>query len=209
MNLAELRASMMNILDRDDCTTALANTFIGQALQRIQRAVRLPSMERLFVVSVGANDAPVTYIQIPPDLLEIIDVFVVAPDGMNVTPLRHASFRQLTALSPRLTVPEAYARLQATLQIRGSVQPGSTIQLLYYGEMEALSADSDTNELSVSQPDVIVYGALSLAGDHFVHPKMSDWESRFQSYVGDLQQMANDLENSGGPASVALCQGDV
>ena len=47
MNKGELRTHIKDVLNRTDVTDALVDTFIFQTLSRIQRLLRIPSMEKL------------------------------------------------------------------------------------------------------------------------------------------------------------------
>lgn len=46
MNKGEIRAHFKALLNRSDITDALADTFIDQGITRIQRSLRVPSMEK-------------------------------------------------------------------------------------------------------------------------------------------------------------------
>ena len=46
MNKGNLRSHFKAVLNRSDITDALADTFIDQGIARIQRSLRIPSMEK-------------------------------------------------------------------------------------------------------------------------------------------------------------------
>ena len=96
-----------------------------------------------------------------------------------------------------------WASKTAGATIRGYVPPGSTITVYYYGEFAALVNDTDENGLTASQPDVVIYGALELAGDYFTHDKWQSWGNRFSTYLAELGQLALDVDGEGGPTMVA------
>ena len=73
MNKGQLRAHFIALLNRSDCSDALADTFIDQALTRIQRVLRIPSMESIKAYPITSG-TPLTFIIIPSDLIEIIDI---------------------------------------------------------------------------------------------------------------------------------------
>lgn len=220
--LAEVQSQFLSLLARDDCSADLALTFITQAMQRIQRVARLPSMERLVVYQVTGK--PMSYIPVPNDLIQPKDLFVTMPTGYvtgatssnpvtyqqssNVTvsgplaALNLMSYRQLLEISP-LYLPTAYARLESTFQIRGSVLIGSTVELSYYGAFSDMPTLSDSNEITASSPDLVIYGALSLAGDYFSHPRTDSWEARYEAYLAEVEQMAEDVDSHGGPMLLA------
>ena len=82
-------------------------------------------------------------------------------------------------------------------------QPTSGHTTLYYhAEYPPLSADSDENVLSQSAPDLIIYGALSFAADYYLDQRAEIFEGRFQQFLTELQEQANDQELQGGTQSV-------
>ena len=71
MNKGELRTHIKDVLNRSDLSDALTDTFIEHTLTRIQRLLRIPSMERTATQTVaGGYDGFV----IPNDFLEIISL---------------------------------------------------------------------------------------------------------------------------------------
>jgi hypothetical protein len=206
MQLLPLRAQFTTLLDRDDCTDALASTFLGQSMQRITRECRLPSMERL---ALFQPTAPQTDFAVPSDIVELIDVIVQLDptDDGTIHTLDHLPYRQLIRHSSLLW-PQYYSRLQAAYVMRGAAPAGSSVSFLYYGEFSPLDgADTDENEIMASSPDLVTYGALSLAGDYFEHPKADAWEKRYQQFLSQVIQLAQDIEWGGGSLAVQSAHG--
>jgi hypothetical protein len=221
MQLQTLITNFQTILNRDDCSQAQAIIFITEGMTRITREARLPCMERLLVQT---STAPCTAITLPPDFLECIDVFVQSadpgcwfnpylPDGITLVPdvtyvpLAHLSYRQLLRVSS-MDVPKAYARFQAQLQIRGAIPANVETQVSYYGEFTPLATLTSANELTCSAPDLAQYAALSFAGDYFSHPQTQQWEARYQSLLGAVENLSVGLEMNGGPLTVQSAYGD-
>lgn len=188
-------ASFQNILNRDDCSTAQATTFLQQGISRIQRDCRLPSMERALLIT--PDSIPMLFFSVPQDLIQPIDILAPGWDGMP-KPLRKLPYRQLVGVSS-LIQPEAYARYQGLFQVRGAVMPGAQLQFLYYGNFSPFASADSENELSASTPDLGVYAALSYAGDNFQHPNADRWEARYQEIKSEVTQMGIDLDAEGGP----------
>ena len=81
-------------------------------------------------------------------------------------------------------------------------QPTSgTLTLYYHGEFPALSADSDENVLTQAAPDVVLYAALSFAADYYLDQRAEIFETKFQQFLLELQEQANDQELQGGTQS--------
>lgn len=192
---SDVLGELKTILNRDDCTDAQYAVFIGQALQRIQRDIKLPSMERSAVVTALAD---ITYIQIPTDLLQVIDIMTDDWAGRTFA-LERYSYRELCRI-PTIAPPQGYARLQNTFQIRGLVKTGAAVNVLYYGTITPLVNLTDTNEITSTAPDLLVYASLSFAGDNFEMPQTQTWEQRYQSILGQVREDVIALENTGGPA---------
>jgi len=186
------------ILDRDDCSTAQATTFLQQGMSRIQRDCRLPSMER--AVFITPTTDPMTYFPVPLDLIQPIDILVPTIGGTS-KPLVKLPYRELLRISP-LVRPQAYSRYQGVYQIRGALAPGDQLQFLYYGNFSDFATPDSENELSASTPDLGVYAALSYAGDNYQHPNTDRWEARYQEIKAEVMQMGYDLDAEGGPQSI-------
>lgn len=197
MSLDSIVGTFQSVFNRDDCSNSQAQVYALQAISRVQRECRLPSMERQTII---VTTGPVDWISVPSDTLEFIDVILADQSG-QLTALQHLPYRKLIRIDAGVW-PRAYARLQSQLWIRGQVGTGTTIQLIYYGEFSPFTSSADDNEITASAPDLIVYGALSYAADAFDHPSASKWEQRYQSILADVQQQAIDVEMNGGPMQI-------
>ena len=190
-------SDVQNILNRDDCSTSLAQTFLNQGIARIQRDCRLPSMERAQLITPAST--PLTELLVPIDLIQVIDLIVpVAGDtDGRARGLKRVAYRKLLEYG-QSDLPKVFARSQGTFYVRGAVPIGTQIQLLYYGNFSAFANADSENELSASTPDLAVYAALSYAGDHFEHPMTDKWEGRYQQIKAEVMAMAIDLDTEGG-----------
>nr|WP_148301529.1 hypothetical protein [Asaia prunellae] len=142
-----------------------------------------------------------TYVTVPDDLLEMIDVFSSTTCQDRSRPLDRKAFRQIVEL-PKLGAPSAYARVGSTLHFRGAIPNGGSVLLHYYGSVDRLQDLSDTNAFSLSCPDLLTYGALKYAGLWCDHPSTQTWEDTFVGILGDVQGQTIAMENSGGPSAI-------
>ena len=55
MNKGELRSHIKDVMNRTDLTDALVDTFIEHTLSRVQRLLRIPSMERTATQTVAGG----------------------------------------------------------------------------------------------------------------------------------------------------------
>jgi len=191
-------ASFTTLLNRNDCTAAQANLFVQQAMNRIQREVRLPCMERLQVIT---STGSLSQFPVPNDLLMLQDILVPGANDGTMRPLKKVPYRQLVRMAPTAW-PTSYARFQNLFFIAGAVAAGTPVQVLYHGQFTAISDPTQDNEITASEPDMIVYAALSYAGDYFEHPNTDRWESKYEGIRESLKSLAEDLEMNGGPAAV-------
>ena len=199
MALQDIINDALTILNRDDCTSAMMQTFVLQGVERIQRECRLPSMEReMLVTTTGICD----WVAVPSDLLQLVDILL--PDEFQgwPKPLIKTPFRKLMRMDPGRW-PSHYGRFQGQYWIRGQVQTAQLVQIQYYGQFTPWATLTSENELSMSSPDLAVYAALSYAGDQFQHPLTTTWESRYVQIRDSVIQAGADIENEGGPAAVS------
>ncbi|MBK3774758.1 hypothetical protein GAY31_11385 [Azospirillum brasilense] len=201
MQKGQLRQRFLEFLNRSDCTTAQADEFINDAIRRIQRELRLPSMERIADMTVGSA---FQYFPLPEDVIEIIGF---SGDGLplNRVPLRVYQ----TMKANKLPQAEAWCRNGPVIFVAGQPKPGSTLTLHYYGEFMEMVADADENELARTAPDVIIYGALSEAAHFFSHEMGPVWEQRYQAIAGTLINQAIMDEFSGGPLAMEMPAGAI
>ena len=78
-----------------------------------------------------------------------------------------------------------------------------TLTLYYYGEFDAMSADSDENKLAQVAPDLIIYSGLSFAADYYLDQRAEIFEQKYQLFLTEIQEQANDQELNGGTQSIA------
>jgi hypothetical protein len=198
MSYNSMLADFKAVLNRDDATDAQLAVFMGQAVSRIQRDLRLPSMERSQLITCNG---PVNMLVVPKDLVQLIDLIWVSGDAARaVEPkaLEKLPYRDLIRKND-LVLPRWYARSQTQYWIKGSAVEGEQFQLIYYGNFSNWASGDSDNELSASTPDLAVYAALSYAGDFFECDQTAQWEARYQAIKAEVQQMATDLDAEGGP----------
>lgn len=191
MNKGQIRAHFKALLNRSDCADALADTFIDQAISRIQRLIRIPPMERQQAYTINSA-APQESIILPADFLEIIDIY------FDNTSLSRVPMRTILEMTKGNDVgsPEFFAREQGSLVLYPRPTAG-TLYLNYYGQFSDLVADTDTNDLTSIASDAVTYGALAYAADYFIDERGGLFEQKLNTFLSELQQQANDAEASG------------
>ena len=189
MNKGEIRSQFIALLNRSDLTTSLANTFIDQSIARIQRSLRIPSMEKKQNYSITALTDSVV---IPSDFLEAIDLYFEGR-SLERVPMKEMQEFRINSLSG---TPLYFAREQANFLLYPSPLSG-TLTLNYYSQYEDMVNDSDENALATIASDLIIYGALTYAADYFLDERTQLFEAKYQAFFTEIQQQADDQELTG------------
>lgn len=189
MNKGELRTHFKNLLNRSDCSDALADTFISQSITRMERNLRIPAMEKTHTYTISAATTELT---IPVDFLEIIGLH---HGNTNLSRLSLAKFIETEEGNENGT-PRFFCRQVDKFSIYPYPTSG-TVVLTYYASFPALATDSDSHGLTTIASDMIVYGALVYAADYFLDERGQLFEGKFQQGVSEIQSYAHDDEISG------------
>jgi len=194
MNYGEIKSHFNDLLNRSDITAALTTRFIDQGIARIQRQLRTPMSERVLNVTITAQTESLT---LPSDFLEIISLY---KDEYELERVSMRKFRQdaNTAVEGK---PRIFVRQAEKLLLHPQPTSG-TLTLYYHGEFPALSADTDENVLTQSAPDLIIYAAATFAADYYLDQRAEIFETKFNQFLLELQEQANDQELQGGTQSV-------
>lgn len=191
MNYGEIRTQFKAILNRRDCSNALADTFLNQSLQRCTRELRTPAQEAQYSMTVtdGFDGFPV-----PSDIIQAIAMMATTSGGQQrkLTPYTLSRFLELDSYGAGQ--PQYYTRIGNKYQFRPPPAVDTELTLYYYGEFEAFSGDNDETTLSLIAPDLLIYGALSYAADYFMDDRAQPFEARYMQIAQALQDQAYDLE---------------
>jgi hypothetical protein len=165
---AAMRQTFINLVNRTDFTdpnAALVKDWFGQSIQRIQREVRAPHMERLVSPStrvlgeVYRNRSLSTGFRVKhwsgttvPRSGEIDEVDI----GTYYRRKNQIRSYPTIYFAARPVSPDQCAHTKDTIAY-----------LIYYGEETPLVNDTDETSLSSRASDLIIYGALTYAADYF------------------------------------------
>lgn len=199
MNYGQLKAQFQAVLNRRDITASLTDTFIQQSIQRAQRSLRVPAMEKSVVISFLKGDE---VIDLPGDLLQIINVVWDQTVPWEAKKLQREDLSNILNLRNQVGTPFAYARQGAGLIIGPKPYADGNIRLDYYADWSNLSADTDSNVMTTIAPDMIIYGALSFAADYFLDTRRDQFEQRFQDAMLELTNQTQ-LDDLSGAAVIA------
>ena len=158
MTYAELKTNIANFLNRSDLTNQL-DFFIDATEAEFNRRLRVKDMIKRATATADAQ-----YISLPTDWLEAINVQI---DSNEFTPLFQQSIESLDVYRKSINnignQPVYYALVDNTIELAPTPDTSYTLQLTYYGTIDALSDSNTTNFISTGYPDAYLYGALKHA----------------------------------------------
>lgn len=187
MTRGELRAYFKEILNRSDCTDEQADRFIGLGVRKLERTLRVPTLERSHTyISDGTGS-----FAIPANYLAIIGLF--HKDRRLERVSGSDAFR-----FPSDSCPSVFWREGPYLKVRGYPPSGDEVVLRYYGEFEEFGNDNyETVEMAV-YPDAMVYAALLFAADFYMDERKPFFETEFNRILLEIQASAEADEFKGG-----------
>ena len=182
MNKSQIRSQFLALLNRNDCSNELADTFLEQGLARIQRTLRVPAMEKVQTYSVNAI-APNALI-LPNDFLNIKHLYC------GDTLLEYVDLNRYLRHEDSVDTPRVYTRIQGELKVKPTPSEGTEILMVYHGEIPDLTSDTATNFITEIAPELLVYGGLTYAADYFIDERKPLFDETFNRVFAELMEQA-------------------
>jgi hypothetical protein len=201
MTLNDLTVQFLNLMNRTDLrgNTALATTFITQAILRIQRELRAPLQEATIAYTIPSTYVPGTGLAIPNDLLELKSLFAGQYQEVELRRAQLGTVKDMAAnWSGGNTIK--FARQGGNWILGPSPLVGDVITIIYYASFPALVAPTDANVLLNVAWDAPLYAALSAACDYYNDERVDKFERRYNQILQNLQNMADGDELTGDAA---------
>jgi len=158
MTYAELKTAIANYLNRSDLTSDI-DTFIDNVEAELNRRLRTKDMIKRATATADSQ-----YLTVPTDWIEAINVEITSND---FSPLFQQSIESLDVYrksnNNSTGQPVYYAMVDDSIELAPTPDGEYTLQLTYYAKISALSDTNTSNFVSVSHPDVYLYGALKHA----------------------------------------------
>ena len=154
MTYDELKTNIANFLNRSDLTSQL-DFFIDATEAEFNRRLRVKDMIKRATATADAQ-----YISLPTDWLEAINVQI---DSNEFTPLFQQSIESLDVYRKSTNnvgnQPVYYALVDNTIELAPTPDTSYTLQLTYYGTIDALSS-SNTTTLYPQDIQMLTYMVL-------------------------------------------------
>lgn len=194
MTYGEIRAHLIELLNRSDCTSALADTFISRGIARSQRLLRVAALERTDEITIGAV---FDGIDVPNDFIAPIALYRESSSTGGYK-LKRVSLSEYLNYPVSSGNPNIWTRKGAKLLLKPTPSEGDVLTLLYYGEFEEFTDDNDTTPMSVVAPELFYWGGLVYAAEYFLDDRQAQFESNYLNVVAELQNQSDTEELSGG-----------
>jgi Sec7-like guanine-nucleotide exchange factor len=190
MTYSELKTNIANFLNRSDLTNQL-DFFIDATEAEFNRRLRVKDMIKRATATADAQ-----YISLPTDWLEAINVQI---DGNNFSPLFQQSIESLDiyrkSLDNATNQPIYYALVDNTIELAPTPDSNYTLQLTYYGTIDALSDTNTSNFISTSYPDAYLYGALKHASIYLMEDdRVALFTSQFEKALEEMRMEQEKAE---------------
>ena len=192
MNLSDIQTQFLSVLNRRDCTPSQITTFINLGVQRISRDLNVPQMEYQLAYTFTGLETPVGTLPLPSDYLGIISLSYT--DSSTETKLTRVDLQTALRSAVNLGIPSVFYRRGNYIILGPSPTVGTILYLDYYQMPSALVSPTDTNWLTLTAPDLLLYAALTYAADTFLDERAPIWEGRYKMIHDAIQSNADQDE---------------
>lgn len=192
MTKGEVKAQFLALLNNKvvQQNTSLVETFLTNAILRIQRELRVPFMEKVVEYTIPSD---YTKLAVPSDLLELSSLMVDTDnDGVYDYQLQRVDTGRVAYASQQTgSPPRVFTRQAGNWLVGPKPAAGSKIQIAYYASFPALADDNAINTLTIIAWDAVVYGALAAACDFLDDDRLEKFEARYAQITKNLQAQAD------------------
>jgi len=190
MTYSELKTNIANFLNRSDLTNQI-DFFIDATEAELNRRLRVKDMIKRATATADGQ-----YLSLPTDWLEAINVQI---DGNNFQPLFQQSIESLDVYRKSIdnanNQPIYFALVDNTIELAPTPDSSYTLQLTYYGTIDALSDSNTSNFISNSYPDAYLYGALKHASIYLMEDdRVALFTSQFEKALEEMRMEQEKAE---------------
>jgi hypothetical protein len=190
MTYSELKTNIANYLNRSDLTDQM-DMFIDNVEGEVNRRVRRKEMIKRATATADAQ-----YLSLPNDWLEAINVEITSN---NFSPILQQSIESLDiyrkSINNKTGQPVYFAFVDDTMELAPTPDASYTLQLTYYGKIDALSDSNTSNFLSNNHPDVYLYGSLKHASIYLMEDeRVAMFSQLFEKALEELKMEQEKAE---------------
>ncbi len=198
MDLATLRTNFKRALIRTDVTDAQVDVYLALAQSRAERILRVPANEKMVTYTIASVYAHPT---VPSDLLKVKAL------SYNNVVIKKVALKDIIRMASDdgSVLPgtvQFYAREGNKFRLYPIPAENAVIDLVYWGEFEDMTADTDENTLAAIAPDVLIYGGLVYAATDYADERKGAFNEEFQLHMGEVMDLGQDDEFGDGPLQV-------
>lgn len=192
-----LKTAVADWLDRDDIGDAIGN-MISLMESRLYSQLRVRNMEAALSETIASG-----VITLPTDLIEFKSIYI------NSSPIQTLEFKSLDWLQSHYPTRSSsgkpkYAALSATTMVFGPYPDSTTYTVAgtYYARPAALSTSNESNFLTTTWPDLLLYGTLLQSAAYLGQDvRLAMWEAAYQDA---LMRIMRSERREAYPAGAAL-----
>lgn len=170
------------------------DTFIDLCEADISRRVRHWRMEKRATADLDSQ-----YTSLPTDFLEPLRMSITSSTTFALEP---ASTQEIALKRQRASDtasrPRLYTILDETIEVWPKPDITYTLQMVYYGRVDALSSVNTTNWLLTYFPDALLYGTLLHAAPYMGEDqRIQIWSSLYDKAVEAINQDSQNAKFGG------------
>ena len=194
MTYAELKTNIANYLNRSDLTDVI-DSFIDSTEAEFNRRLRVKGMIKRATATLTGQ-----YLAVPTDWLEAINLQI---DSGDFSPLFQQSIESMDVYrkaNDNVTgQPIYFALVDDSIEFAPTPDGSYTVQLTYYGKIDALSDSNTSNFLSTGYSDVYLYGCLKHASIYLMEDeRVSLFTAQFEKALEEMRLEQEKAEFSKG-----------
>lgn len=187
---SELQTAVADFLNRDDLTSAIP-TFVDLAEAQIARDVRHWRMEKR-----AESDVTDQFHALPTDFVEFIRLTIESYPLALMS--RDEMQRERFSSGDTGGQPTGYSLTGGEIELYPTPDQSYSLEMVYYGEIEALSDSNTTNWLLQYAPDVYLYAVLAQTAPYLqADERLAVWGSLYQAALDKLNRSSAKATASG------------
>lgn len=178
---AELKTSIADWLNREDLASVIPD-FITLAEARFNRVIRDRRMIKRKTSTIDSG-----YVDMPTDWLETITLISTATPPVVLEYMPAQAMNELRA-TERTGKAVAYTLYDDQFFVFPAPTSDLTVELVYYGSLQALSDDNTSNWLLTGHPDIYLFGSLLMAEPYLKNDeRLTTWAQMFTTAMEELR----------------------